>query len=91
MWRETLGCFKIITEDKKGYRNHPAVKEFEKNNYELFKRLCQVRKEMLNRGYHPKAYPTIRVVDLTFGKVKQWQTLKQQKEILKAKQCKCNI
>lgn len=90
MWREGLGCYKIITEDKKGYRNHPAVKEFEDNHFALWVILYLVRNEMLERGYNPKELP-----EPTKQKnekwIKPWQTLKEQVEVLKAKGCKCNI
>lgn len=88
MWRESLGCFKIITEGKKGYRNHPAVKEFQDAPWQLLKRMHQVRNEMLKRCYHPKDIPPLRSAYLE-SSVKQWQTLQEQVEILKAKNCKC--
>lgn len=59
MWREGLGCYKIITENKKGYRNHPAVKEFEGKTEQLWLRLHVVRSEMIYRGYKPKDLPSI--------------------------------
>jgi hypothetical protein len=90
-WREGLGAYKIITENKKGYRNHPAVKEFESNTFELWKRLNYVRKEMINRGYHPHEMPEVLLADLTYGKVKEWQTLSEQIAILKNKKCKCKV
>lgn len=86
MWREGLGAYKVITENKKGYRNHPAVKEFEDNALELKNRLYFVRKEMLARGYHPKPLPD---APMTHGKVKEWQTLEEQIEVLKNKHCQC--
>lgn len=57
MWREGLGCYKILNEGKKGYRNHPATKEFEFHLDLLWDRLLLVREEMLKRGYHPKEMP----------------------------------
>lgn len=54
MWREGLGCYKILTENKKGYRNHPAVKEFEDKIEQLWLRLNAIRSEMIKRGYKPK-------------------------------------
>lgn len=94
MWREGLGCYKIITENKKGYRNHPAVKEFENYPGRLLYRLSQVREEMLKRGYHPKELPKIKWIgfEVTYTPVETpWQTLEEQIEILKAKNCKCNV
>jgi hypothetical protein len=89
MWREGLGAYKILTEGKKGYSNHPAVKEFSENHLELKNRLWLVRQEMLKRGYHPKPLPDARMK--YGGEVKEWQTLEEQIEVLRAKGCKCNI
>lgn len=93
VWRESLGCYKIITENKKGYRNHPAVKEFENNVGELRLRLRDIRKEMLNRGYHPKElpFPENGLTGVTFGKINTWQTLEEQIEVLKEKGCNCQV
>lgn len=88
-WREGLGAYKIITENKRGYRNHPAVKEFENNALELKNRLWAVRKEMLSRGYNPKPLPD---APMTHGvEVIPWQDLETQIKHLRAKGCKCNI
>jgi len=94
MWREGLGAYKIITEDKKGYRNHPAVKEFKNYPARLHERLCLVREEMLKRGYHPKQLPEIDTVGFEVRYVAietPWQTLEEQIEVLSNKNCKCNI
>lgn len=91
MWREGLGCYKIITENKKGYRNHPATQEFINCPLALFNRLQKIRSEMLTRGYHPKLLPEIGSYGFQRSKVKQWQSLEQQIEILKAKGCKCKV
>lgn len=89
MWREGLGAYKIITEGKKGYSNHPAVLEFKDNALELKNRLWAVRQEMLRRGYHPKPLPDAPMTHE--GIVTPWQTLEEQVAVLKAKGCKCNI
>lgn len=105
MWREGLGCYKIITEGKTGYRNHPQVKEFEYYLPRLFERLTLVRKEILKRGYNPKPmpklhlFPAIHVKDYkpddniapNIDGYKPWQTLEQQIEILKKKGCECKV
>lgn len=91
MWREGLGAYKIIMENKKGYRNHPAVKEFINSPLGLAKRLLYVRKEMLKRGYHPKEISFGLVEMWDIGEIKPWQTLDEQIEVLKSKGCKCNL
>lgn len=89
MWRESLGCYKIITENKKGYNNHPATQEFIHCPSALYERLQLVRQERLNRSYHPKELPNYEGVYT--GTTKEWQTLEEQIEVLQAKKCKGNI
>ena len=91
MWREGLGCYKIITENKKGYRNHPATKEWENAPHHLRERIHCVYLEMIARGYKPKQMPPVSATMLTGEVIKEWQTLEQQIEILKAKGCKCKV
>lgn len=91
MWREGLGAYKIITENKTGYRNHPAVKEFENHRNLLWERLMLVRREMLTRGYNPKPLPDFLAIQDIFPpkEYKEWQTLEEQIEVLKSKNCNC--
>ncbi len=90
VWREGLGCYKIITENKNGYRNHPATQEFMDCPNFLWLRLHKIREEMLARGYKPKELPSS-VPQVMIGFPKEWQSLEEQVEILKAKGCKCNV
>jgi len=90
VWREGLGAFKILTENKKGYRNHPAVIEFEDSTGTLYERLILIREEAKNRGYNFKSLP-LPTMEFTYGKVKEWQTLEEQVEVLKSKNCKCDL
>lgn len=89
MWREGLGAYKIITENKKGYRNHPATQEFIENPQALYWVLDKVRNEMLKRNYHPKELP--KLVVMSPFKKREWQTLDEQIAILKTKGCKCKL
>lgn len=90
VWREGLGCYKIITENKKGYRNHPATQEFANSPQALYRRLAIIRVEMLQRGYHPKELPPVPPYE-SFEDKKEWQTLDEQITWLKAKGCLCKI
>lgn len=96
MWREGLGAYKIIVENKKGYRNHPAVKEFENAPLALWWRLSEVQDEMIERGYNPKEMPEFpentTAIQLAKARApKPWQNLETQIEILKEKGCACKI
>jgi len=93
-WRECLGMYDIILNDRKGYRNHPATKEYENCPDRLWVYLQSVRKEMLRRGYNPKEMPI--KCKKTNKRKKQWQSLEEQIERLKEKRktipsCKCKI
>lgn len=103
MWREGLGAYAIITgttqpkdiysvitNNSKGYRNHPAVKEFECVPHQLWARLFMVFREMIRRGYHPSRMPTP-PQSMVSQKTKEWQTLEEQTAILKSKKCKCDV
>lgn len=96
MWREALGCYKIINEDKKGYRNHPAVKEFENHTDILYSVLEKVRKEMLSRGYNPKQLPVTAdkyypIGNFSYATYQPWQTLEEQIRVLQSKHCACKL
>ena len=93
MWREGLGAYSIITNDKKGYRNHPALKEFERCPNLLAQRLQAVRAEMLRRGYHPKEAPAPDPAQLPGEQAQyhEWQSLQEQIQLLQAKGCDCRV
>lgn len=87
-WREILGAYKIITENKKGYRNHPATQEFLNAPEALHERMSLIRQEMLSRGWNPKELPE----RVEFGgEVKEWQSLEEQTIHLRSKGCNCKI
>lgn len=90
VWREGLGLYSIIINNKTGYRNHPATKEFANAPWQLIKRLHIIRAEMLKRGYHPKHIIELRSAYLE-SSVVEWQSLEKQTAILLTKQCRCNI
>jgi len=96
VWRDSLGAYAIITQNKRGYHNHPAVKEFEYCPEILYGRLYIIRLEMIKRGYHPKEMPPIHKsssVGITEKEllIKEWQTLEEQIEILGGKKCRCEV
>lgn len=92
MWREGLGAYKIITENRTdlAYWKHPATQEFVDAPKNLHIRLFLVREEMFKRGYHPKELPFLYQGDST-EEIKPWQTLDEQIAILKLKGCKCKV
>lgn len=96
MWRESLGAYKIIQENRTdlSYWKHPATQEFVGHIYRLWQRLKAVRDEMLKRGYHPKELPECADENTHYQnepEMKEWQTIEQQIEILRSKGCKCMV
>lgn len=88
VWREALGAYNIITEDKQGYRNHPATKEFEDSPGDLWDVLALIKQESIKRGYNFKELPPKVNV---YGQIKEWQSLQTQITILRNKGCNCNL
>lgn len=89
VWREGLGCLKIVMEGKQGYRNHPATQEFIDAPFALYQRLCAIREEMVRRGYHPKNIP-VYTYPLR-NNVIEWEDLDTQIEKIKSKGCGCRL
>jgi len=88
MWHEGWTIYSVITNNLKGWRNHPQTLVFENCPEKLWHILYLVRKEMLSRGFNPMKMKK-RVC--YGGNVEEWQTLEEQIEILKSKKCKCKI
>jgi uncharacterized protein (TIGR02328 family) len=93
MWRESLGCYKIVTNEVDGgtYRKHPATKEFLDHPQTLWRRLYAIKQEMKKRGYHPKELPKVHFNFSFNNKLVEWQSLDEQISILKAKGCNCQV
>jgi hypothetical protein len=90
--RELHAIWSILTNNKKGYRNHPETKRWEGKLYGLYLRHQEQVNEMKRRGYnhnsmlyHNKAR-RIRFVQDVFV-----NTIEEQKEILKNKKCECLV
>ncbi len=89
--RELHAIWCIITEDKKGYRNHPEVKRWEEKLCALYHRHEQLMDEMLKRRYRHNSPLD---VELAVGKKVQDEyvdAISEQLEILKEKCCDCRV
>lgn len=94
MWREGLIGFYGILENKKGWKNHPARKEFENCPDKLWQRLKLVRQEAVKRGFNFKELP--QSPPTTKNHPCEWQSYEEQIKRLKSKRktiksCKCKI
>jgi len=87
--RELHAIWSILTNDKKGYKNHPETKRWENKLAALYGRHEQLVTEMAKRGYRHFS-PLAK--GLAEGANKQDAILvskKEQKSILSKKACSC--
>lgn len=87
--RELHAIWKILTEDKKGYRKHPETKRWEGKLKALYKRHQEEVSEMEKRKYTHKSN-----LDIKHAKGKAVQdefvhSIEEQEDILKNKNCDC--
>lgn len=91
--REALCIWSVITNDKKGYSNHPEVLRYKFNLGALWMRHNKIIKEAKNRGYNFKDLPNWLVYlnmqpIVTYLEPEPWDN---QIETLKNKKCGCKI
>ncbi len=89
--RELHAIWSIITQNKKGYTNHPETKRWKGKLKALYNRHEEIVKEMEKRGFiHNSPLEKI----LATGKDKQnvyIDTIEDQMKILKNKKCNCRF
>lgn len=81
----------ILTEGRKGYSHHPETLRWKGKLKALYKRHDELVKEMKSRGYNHKS--NLNKAQAT-GEEKQdlfLQTPKEQVEILRGKNCECEV
>ena len=89
--RELHAIWNIITENKKGYSNHPETKRWKGKLKALYKRHEEQIKEIKKRGFKHKSPLDIKKA---LGKEKQdyyLDSIDKQKQILKKKKCNCKL
>lgn len=89
--RELHAIWTILTQDKKGYRNHPETKRWEGKLKALFNRHQKLVDEMQKRSYNHRSELDVR---LATGSEKQDEfvhTIREQLVIIKNKNCECKI
>lgn len=89
--RELHAIWSILVNNKKGYRNHPETKRWAGKNKALFFRHEQLVKEIKRRRYNHSSPLDKKQAS---GKLKQDEfvnTKKEQRIILKHKDCDCPL
>jgi hypothetical protein len=89
--RELHGLWNIITQDKKGYSQHPETKRWVGRQAALYKRHENLVEEMRRRGYN---HTTPLDISLAIGEPEQTvfiNTIEEQTAILRDKPCDCYI
>jgi len=87
--RELHAIWTVITQNKKGYSKHPETKRWKGKLKALYLRHQKLVEEMKKRGYFHKSNLDIK---LAIGKERQdvfVNTIEEQIEILKNKNCQC--
>ena len=88
--REIHAIYNMITQNKGGnYLKHPEVKRWKGKIPALCVKHADTAYEMEKRGF--KHFSQIHLED---GGIKQnikWQSIEEQKDILRIKQCKCEV
>ena len=89
--REIHAIWSILTENKKGYSNHPETLRWRGKLKALYKRHAEVVSEMQRRGYSHNS-----PLDRKFATGKAVQndyvdSIDEQRSILKRKKCDCKI
>ncbi len=87
--RELHAIWTILTQDRRGYRNHPETKRWEGKLAALYVRHGEQAREMERRGYR---HASDLDETLANGEKVQLQfvdTIERQRELLLAKPCEC--
>lgn len=89
--RELHAIWSIIINNKKGYKNHPETKRWLGKTKALYIRHEKLVQEIQRRGYKHNSPLDRRKASGSSSQDKLLQTIKQQKIILKHKDCQCPI
>ncbi|OQA03532.1 MAG: Pyrimidine dimer DNA glycosylase [bacterium ADurb.Bin400] len=87
--RELHAIWEILTEGRRGYRNHPEVKRWEGKLAALYLRHEDEVKEMMSRGYKHKSPLDVSRATGSSDQDTMINTIEEQKELLRSKGCDC--
>jgi hypothetical protein len=88
---EIHAIFSIITNNKKGYSNHPEVKRWKGKLKALYKRHQMVVYELLERGYRHGSPLDPKMATGFDTQDRLLNTKKEQMRILQDKSCECRF
>ncbi len=89
--RELHALWTIITEDKKGYANHPETKRWQGKLNALFRRHDELVDEMSKRKYNHQSPLNKKLATGNALQQIYVHTPSEQKKILKGKHCECQV
>lgn len=89
--RELHALWTIITQNKKGYRNHPETKRWVGKLKALYNRHEALVTEMKKRGYNHQSHLDKRIATGNGKQTDFVHTVAEQKQILRDKGCLCQI
>ncbi len=89
--RELHAIWSILTAGKQGYRRHPETIRWQSCLRALFLRHQEQVEEMSRRGYQHHSPLAWRLANGRAKQIKKLDSLREQKKILKKKQCDCRV
>lgn len=89
--REIHAVWNILTLNKLGYSHHPETKRWEGKLKALYNRHEKVKHEILSRGYSHKSKLNKKLAIGKFIQDEFVNTLEEQAQILKNKNCSCEV
>ncbi|OWZ84988.1 pyrimidine dimer DNA glycosylase/endonuclease V [Natranaerobius trueperi] len=87
--RELHALWNILTQNKKGYRNHPETKRWEGRLKALYDRHEKIVTEMKKRGYNHRSELDETLATGASNQDRFIDSIEEQKQILKRKDCDC--
>ena len=87
--RELHAVWTVITKNKSGYSKHPETKRWVGRLAALYKRHDELVKEMINRGYNHNSPLDKSLITDKKKQNRYVNTLEEQIEILRLKNCDC--
>lgn len=91
--RELHAIWNILTQDKRGYRNHPETRRWEGRLFALHQRHLALCEEMVRRGWCHRS-PLVVPVELADDGLPQDRfvnTVEEQRALLRQKGCECDV
>ena len=89
--REIHAIWSILTQEKKGYSNHPETLRWKGKLKALYNRHEKIADEMIKRGYNHRSPLDIMLASGDSKQDKYVNSIDEQKKILRERNCECRV